>query len=278
MTDRVARILSFLGLSRTKEPSTKDDNDLITEVIQEFNALHLLGGAETKPEYAEVNAWLILSKSLTKEDLAKIETALYMRSYLVGQAFTVADASIFESIKDKYTASVADYPELSRWFDHIQRTCQSTDIETLPLGSTVNHFMSLPSSSNTPASTVSAQKVATLQEKVEKVGVDVNAASVVVEVPVEAAAATTAPAAAPAAPAEVGVEGGVKKEKKEKKEKKIDETTPATTTTAATTTTTTAVAAGAVGEENDLDPSKLDIRVGIVVKCWNHPDSDKCKY
>ena len=27
------------------------------------------------------------------------------------------------------------------------------------------------------------------------------------------------------------------------------------------------------GEE--LDPSKLDVRVGKIVKCWNHPDSDK---
>jgi methionine--tRNA ligase beta chain len=25
----------------------------------------------------------------------------------------------------------------------------------------------------------------------------------------------------------------------------------------------------------DLDPSKLDIRVGLVVKCWNHADSEK---
>lgn len=26
---------------------------------------------------------------------------------------------------------------------------------------------------------------------------------------------------------------------------------------------------------DELDPSKLDIRVGVVVKCWNHPDSEK---
>lgn len=27
--------------------------------------------------------------------------------------------------------------------------------------------------------------------------------------------------------------------------------------------------------QDDMDPSKLDIRVGLVVKCWNHPDSEK---
>jgi methionine--tRNA ligase beta chain len=26
---------------------------------------------------------------------------------------------------------------------------------------------------------------------------------------------------------------------------------------------------------DSLDPSKLDIRVGLVVRCWDHPDSDK---
>lgn len=40
-----------------------------------------------------------------------------------------------------------------------------------------------------------------------------------------------------------------------------------------------AAAAAAPKEEASatagLDPSKLDIRVGLVVKCWNHPDSDK---
>jgi len=26
---------------------------------------------------------------------------------------------------------------------------------------------------------------------------------------------------------------------------------------------------------SEMDPSKLDIRVGMIVKCWNHPESDK---
>ena len=58
-----------------------------------------------------------------------------------------------------------------------------------------------------------------------------------------------------------------KKERKDKKEKKVD---VATVDHASVST----VAA----EGDDLDPSKLDIRVGVVVKCWNHPDSDKCKF
>lgn len=31
----------------------------------------------------------------------------------------------------------------------------------------------------------------------------------------------------------------------------------------------------AADQKPELDPSKLDIRVGIVTRCWAHPDSDK---
>ena len=61
-------------------------------------------------------------------------------------------------------------------------------------------------------------------------------------------APTAAPVAKPAAPAAVD-----NKDKKEKKEK---------------------VAAPAAATE-ELEPSLLDIRVGVIKKCWNHPDSDK---
>lgn len=68
------------------------------------------------------------------------------------------------------------------------------------------------------------------------------------------AAPSSAPAAATAAPAD-------KKQKTDKKAsaapKEAVKEEPA--------------AAG----ENALDPTKLDIRCGLVVKCWNHPDSDK---
>lgn len=53
----------------------------------------------------------------------------------------------------------------------------------------------------------------------------------------------------------------VKVETKVAPEKKKDVSTPP--------------AAGADAEASDLDPSKLDIRVGQVVKCWNHEGSEK---
>jgi methionine--tRNA ligase beta chain len=48
---------------------------------------------------------------------------------------------------------------------------------------------------------------------------------------------------------------------------------PAAESKAAPIPPTAPPAAGGSGD--GLDPSRLDIRVGQVLKCWNHPDSDK---
>ena len=69
------------------------------------------------------------------------------------------------------------------------------------------------------------------------------------------AAAAAAPAAAPApAATEKGADGGgAKKEKKEKPP-------PA------------AAAPAPAAAAEPLEPSLLDLRVGVITKCWNHPD------
>lgn len=78
----------------------------------------------------------------------------------------------------------------------------------------------------------------------------VAAATPAAPVAAEATAATTTPATTE-----------VKKEEKKEKVKAPKEDKPAPPATEAT--------------DADADPSKLDIRVGLVVKCWNHPESDK---
>ena len=267
MPDRVTRILSFLGLSSPKEASTKEDNEFISEVIQKFNALHLLGGAESNPEFAEVRSWLSLSQTFVAEDIAKVEASLYMKSYLVGQSFTAADAAIFESIRDKHSASVSTFAELSRWYNHIQRICPSSDNLSIEIGSSSRHFMCLPLALTStaspqpvlkthaaiPAATSTAICTATIID-------DLKLDNSVVTADATSNSTSETTSAAPVPTVE-------KKEKKDKKEKKID---------VATVENSSVPTAGAEGD--DLDPSKLDIRVGVVVKCWNHPDSDKCRF
>ena len=48
-----------------------------------------------------------------------------------------------------------------------------------------------------------------------------------------------------------------------------------TTPTPATATASAPIPTPSEETSEDLDPSKLDIRVGTVIRCWNHPDSEK---
>lgn len=68
-----------------------------------------------------------------------------------------------------------------------------------------------------------------------------------------------------------------KEEKKEKKEeKKEDKKAPAAApATDAPKAAEAPAAASPSAPPADANPSLLDVRVGVVVKCWNHPDSDK---
>jgi aminoacyl tRNA synthase complex-interacting multifunctional protein 1 len=82
-----------------------------------------------------------------------------------------------------------------------------------------------------------------------------------------AAAATTTTAAAAAAAATSAPTSIPEKAVAKVSEKKAKATTP-------TAFATTAPAASEEGEES-LDPSKLDLRVGLITKCWNHPEAEK---
>jgi tRNA-binding EMAP/Myf-like protein len=78
-------------------------------------------------------------------------------------------------------------------------------------------------------------------------------------IPLAMKAAASSSSAAPKKEAAAGGADGGKKEKKEKKD------APAAA----------GAAAAANGASDEVNPSLLDFRVGEIVKCWNHPDSDK---
>jgi aminoacyl tRNA synthase complex-interacting multifunctional protein 1 len=75
-----------------------------------------------------------------------------------------------------------------------------------------------------------------------------------------ASAPAKLPVAAAAAAAGAGEINPTTRQKEQKKKEKKAEAKPA---------------AAAAAEEPELDPSKLDIRVGLVTRCWAHPESDK---
>jgi tRNA-binding EMAP/Myf-like protein len=247
---RATRVLACAGLISSDELSSSDDNAIIIDILRNANLHHLLGKSGSEKDLADVMQWMDLSQTLTAGDLPKIEAALNMKSYLVGYTFTVADAAIYEAIRSKCASSVINFAEMSRWYSHMQNICPSAGFDTMKFGSPASHFICLPTSN---AAAPRAQKSFPLTlSDVKGESVVVAAASVAetsVTIPVESAAE-------------------VKKEKKEKKEKKTD---------AVAVDAKVSSDAAVTDTGDDLDPSKLDIRVGVVVKCWNHPDSDKCK-
>jgi methionine--tRNA ligase beta chain len=232
VTDRISQILACLNLSKNdKEIISTEENSLLTEMIRNSNAINLLGGSDVKPVFAEIKQWMSVSQIMSIEDLSRINACLFMKSYLIGHEFTVADAAVFVAIRSKFCSSVADYPELSRWYDHIQHICPCSDSELLIFGSS-SHLMCLPNPLESVSSSSTIAPVPIMSGEKANEGKTV---ALIIEAKEE--------------------KKEEKKEKKEVKEKKIEEVVEPSS--------------------DELDPSKLDIRVGVVVKCWNHPESDK---
>lgn len=82
--------------------------------------------------------------------------------------------------------------------------------------------------------------------------------------PVAGSSASPAPTAAAPAEAPAAAAPAASSAKEEKKAGKKEKPAAAA-----------APAPAADKDEDELDPSKLDIRVGVITKCWEHPDSEK---
>jgi aminoacyl tRNA synthase complex-interacting multifunctional protein 1 len=107
-----------------------------------------------------------------------------------------------------------------------------------------------------------------MKEPLPKVLVpSIEATLLPIPAPVGTATATATAAAAAAAAATSAPTSILEKTVAKVSEKKAKATPP-------TAFATTAPAANEEGEES-LDPSKLDLRVGLITKCWNHPEAEK---
>ena len=177
------------------------------------------------PRSSEISQWTSLARTLKGSDLPGLDKSLTTRSYLVGNALSIADAAVYVALMTK-EVDVTGYKNISRFVLHIQNRVKAVRGVKVLSPSTRPTFI---------PSTLMA----------------------VVAAPTPKKDTTTASAA----------DGGKDKEadqgkrgKKEKKEKEgVSSSAPAP----------------APAADADLNPSLLDIRVGEVVKCWNHPDSEK---
>ncbi|CAM9423951.1 unnamed protein product [Ectocarpus sp. 4 AP-2014] len=233
-----------------------------------------LSHADPPHKGADVDSWLDLSASFSSEHLASLNKHLAGRSFLAGGAFSLADVAVYFAC----AAAVAAAPpaagkqlHLCRWFNQVQYRVRllAPSCPVLPPTVTLNIFspVVVPLPAKQPETSSGAAKSAT-------------------------AGSATAAAAAAAPAGDVGTEKlasasspaqGKKDRKKKKKGAAAGDddgdgkaAAPAAAAkgegnkgkeSAAPAAAATAAAEG--------DPSKLDVRVGTIVKAWEHPDSEK---
>jgi methionine--tRNA ligase beta chain len=141
----------------------------------------------------------------------------------------------------------------------VQYLCTGAGFDILTVSTSAATIIRLPPVIITSSTTLSPQAPSSATGKAEKPSAT--------DGKTDGAAATAATTAATAKTDASAAAGNKEKEGKKKAEK-------ADSGTAGSSASGDA-GASAGADAEPLDPSKLDIRVGLVVKCWNHPDSDK---
>ncbi len=163
----------------------------------------------------------------------------------MGNSFSLADAAVYVALLNNQ--EIFGFPEICRWFDHVQHLCSATSglpIILMPKpGVAVFPLLKGPSCATPPAALSSSSASA--------------ASSSCPSVEVTSGATSASGETDPKLTKEK--KGGDKPPKAEKKTKESpasSETTPA-------------------AQSADDNPTLLDICVGRVVKCWDHAESDK---
>lgn len=243
---RLATATSLLGI--TTDGVSKDLLDETTVLVEAVKQAQASGKLSHKnflgssnEEYAEVTGWLSTSSNaLDATALSKLNSIFATKTYLVNQYFSLADVVVFIALHaQNHIGSLNSLPNLSRWFNHIQHLLASFNV--------------------LPAVSIPVAPFSILLPALETASAAPVAAPVAVPVATPIAVAT--PAATEAK----------KEEPKKEETKKEDKKVKVSSTPAPAAAATAPAAAGG----DDSDPSKLEIRVGLIVKCWDHPDSDK---
>ncbi|CAN0133878.1 unnamed protein product [Ascophyllum nodosum] len=234
--------------------------------------------AGTPEQRAEVDSWVDFATTFSAEHVAGVDRHLSGRSFLAGGAFSLADVAAYFACAGVVAAADASFSKknFSRWFNHVQHRVKNMapSCKALPAVVTLDLFTPVP----VPLPPKPAAALDT--EGKSKEG---------------------SPGTPEADRTPTGANGGAepstnnhKKDKKKDKKKKKEgrenangEAPPPAAaaggadgvdgakagvggSSAAEAQASTAEPAAAQG-----DPSKLDVRVGVIVKAWEHPDSDK---
>lgn len=243
-------IAQLIGLQLPlASPDLLDENtDLITSLRDSKNisgtkfASPLVRSIE---EEVEISSWIAWARKVIQtEDADKLELILVYKSYLVGHRPSVADVAVFVALHQSEFFS-PNRVNLCRWAIHIEKLVNGGLLP--PLGfSSIGKIVPLP----LPVSAQQSEPVTASPAEVKS----------------EEKLTTTAPQQPESnsnkQPTSKQQSGGGK----EKEGKKVDKKEAAAT---ASTEDETA------SSGSQPEPGRLDIRVGQVIRCWNHAESDK---
>jgi methionine--tRNA ligase beta chain len=217
---RVARILGIVGVDDSKFTSSlANENSVLKEKLEISKSTF----AVPNDLAGEISQWLSFSMNLDTDKINTLDGMLLSRSYLVGQAISLADVVVFDALAT-CTLTWENCSQIRRWYRHISSLLGNSVPKTHCKSFLVPAALPLPPFKATVASS-------------------------------SGAGGNTANSSAPAASSKSG--------KDEKSEKPLTPKAPS------------AEPAAAAAAAPDLDPSLLDFRVGKIVKCWNHSDSEK---
>ncbi|CAM9306002.1 unnamed protein product [Pylaiella littoralis] len=230
----------------------------------------LLPGASPE-QRAEVDSWLDFAASFSEEHLPSLNQHLRGRSFLAGSSFSLADVAVYFACSPIVAAAApaGEALDFSRWFNQVQHrvrlmvpSCKAIP-PTVPLSIFSPVTVPLPAK-RPPATTAAAAAPSTAGPPAPA-----------------AAAAATGEGEKPAKSSSLAGQG--KKDKKKKKKEGGDCNSEGGAPDAAKKGAEPPAAAAAGGEAGGAaaaaaaegEPSKLDVRVGVIVKAWEHPDSEK---
>ena len=196
---------------------------------------HLFKNSLTDIETILVSQWIPIAENLSVSELNNLNQYLLTRSYFVGQFVSLADIVIYNAI---ISLIKSDLSSLSKYENLLRWLSNISHLVNDGLHKTIPKQPTLiPTSFFTNLSTpVSSTNT----------------------VPVSAEGKNTST-----------------DQKKSKEPSQPDTTIKPDTKKSKTIPTPATTSTSTEETSEDLDPSKLDIRVGTVIRCWNHPDSEK---
>lgn len=213
-----------------------------------------------------ISQWLTFSQTFAPHEVQTFDQSMEGLVYLIGKKMTLADAAMYIAFLPlARDTGLKGLPHIRRWFDLIQHLCHPRSGQALIVFDAPPTLVKIGAGRSSGSAPAAAPAASGGDTKDAKKGAGAAAPSSALAAGADKPkgkgdkpVAADGLAAQPPQPPKEGKKEG-------KKDKKDASAAPAAA----------AGEAASADKDDALDPSKLDIRVGLVVKCWNHPDSEK---